>query len=263
MNLWETLGIAWAAMAAMMAGLWWVQFRRHNAGIVDVAWSFGTGLCALWFAATADGDPIRRTMTAVLAGVWALRLGGMLFVRVSSEEEDGRYRMLRDKWGPRTQPLMFGFFQIQALWAVMFALPMLAAASNPSPSPSFLDLAGIGVWLIGVGGETVADRQLQAFRANPANKGQVCRRGLWAWSRHPNYFFEWIHWGGYVLLAAGGPLAWLAVAGMLVMLLFLTKVTGIPLTEARSIQSRGDAYRDYQRTTSPFVPFPPKEATHG
>jgi len=86
---------------------------------------------------------------------------------------------------------------------------------------------------------------------------------MWAWSRHPNYFFEWIHWGGYVLLAAGGPLVWLAVLGMLVMLGFLTKVTGIPLTEARSLQSRGEAYREYQRTTSPFVPLPPKGVAHG
>ncbi|MCO5297345.1 MAG: DUF1295 domain-containing protein [Fimbriimonadaceae bacterium] len=263
MSVWQAIGIAWCAMAAMMGGLWWVQYRRHNAGIVDVAWSFGTGLCALWFAAVADGDPTRRLITAVLAGVWAFRLGGMLFVRVSGEEEDGRYRMLREKWGPKTQPLMFGFFQIQAFWAVMFALPMLAAASNASPSPSLLDVLGIGVWLLGVTGESIADRQLQAFRSDPDNKGKVCSHGMWAWSRHPNYFFEWVHWGGYVLLAMGGPLVWLAVAGMLVMLLFLTKVTGIPLTEARSLLSRGDAYREYQRTTSPFIPLPPKEATHG
>lgn len=263
MGLLGSIGIAWAAMAAMMAALWYVQFRRHNAGIVDVAWSFGTGICAVWFAANADGDPVRRVITGVLAAVWALRLGGMLWRRVAGEEEDGRYRILREKWGSKTQPLMFGFFQIQALWAVLFALPMLAAAVNPSPAPSMLDFAAIGVWLFGVGGETIADRQLMAFRTDPANKGKVCKRGMWAWSRHPNYFFEWLHWGAYVLLAATGGLWWLAVAGMLVMLVFLTKVTGIPLTEARSIQSRGDAYRDYQRTTSPFVPWPPKEVPHG
>lgn len=263
MNIVPAIGVAWAVMAAVMAALWWVQYRTHNAGIVDVAWSFGTGVCALWFAAIADGDPTRRAITAVLAGVWAFRLGGMLWVRVSSEEEDGRYRMLREKWGPRTQPLMFGFYQIQAFWAMLFAMPMLGAASNPSPAPSWLDFAAMAVWMVGVGGESIADRQLGVFRSNPENKGRVCNTGMWAWSRHPNYFFEWLHWGSYVLLAATGNLWWLAVGGMAVMLLFLTKVTGIPLTEARSIQSRGDAYREYQRTTSAFVPWPPTGGKRG
>lgn len=244
-------------MAILMSALWYVQFKRHNAGIVDIAWSFGTGLTAVFFALTASGDLARKILVAVIAGLWGVRLGSALAVRVFSEEEDGRYQVLREKWGDRVQPLMFGFFQIQAMWAVLFALPMLAASHNPRPL-SAIDFVAAAVWIVAVIGESIADAQLAKFRNDPANRGKVCRNGLWAWSRHPNYFFEWIHWFAYVILAIGGSLVWLAALGPVVMLLFLTKVTGIPTTEARSVQSRGDAYRDYQRTVSPFFPWPPK-----
>ena len=118
--------------------------------------------------------------------------------------------------------------------------------------------AAIAVWLVAVGGEWLADRQLAAFRAAPANRGQVCRDGLWAWSRHPNYFFEWLHWFAYVLLAAnGGAWAW-SLLGPVVMLAFLYRVSGIPWTEANALRSRPEAYARYQREVSPFIPWPPR-----
>lgn len=257
MSLWLAIGLAWGFMAAVMSGLWWGQYRRHNAGIVDVAWSFGTGLCAVWFALTTGGDEARRVIVALMAGAWGLRLGSTLAKRVFSESEDGRYQMLRQKWGARVQPLMFGFFQIQAAWSVLFALPMLAAASNPSPL-DWTVVVGVLVWLVAVVGESVADLQLARFKERPENKGKVCRVGLWSWSRHPNYFFEWLHWFAYVALAWQSPLFWLACAGPVVMLLFLLRVTGIPMTERRLLQSKGEPYADYQREVSAFVPLPPK-----
>lgn len=260
MPFWQTVGTAWLTMAVLMSVLWYVQYRRHNGGIVDIAWSFGTGLSGVYFCLTSGGEPTRRFIVAILAGLWGIRLGSALAVRVFKEEEDGRYQMLREKWGERVQPMMFGFFQLQALWAVLFALPMLSAAENRS-SIGWLDYAGILVWIIAIGGESAADRQLAKFKDNPGNKGKVCRSGLWAWSRHPNYFFEWIHWFAYLLISIGGPLVWLAALGPIVMLIFLTKVTGIPLTEKQSLRSRGDAYRDYQKTVSPFIPLPPQSAT--
>lgn len=258
MNIWLLILLGWLVMAMVMAGLWLVQTRRHNAGVVDVAWSFGTGAMGVWFAWGADGDPARRWLIAILAGVWGARLGAHVAKRVFNETEDGRYKKLRQQWGERTQPYLFLFFQIQALWAVMFALPMLVAASNDTPGLRWFDYAGVAVWLISIGGETLADRQLARFRANPDNAGKVCRDGLWRYSRHPNYFFEWLHWWSYVLIGVGAAWWPATLAGPAVMLLFLFKVTGIPPTEARALESRGDAYREYQRTTSVFFPWPPK-----
>ncbi|MHC5113717.1 MAG: DUF1295 domain-containing protein [Planctomycetota bacterium] len=260
MNAWLLIGIGWAAMAVVMTALWFVQRARRNAGIVDVAWSFGTGLVAAWFAWGAGGDPLRRIVIGTMAAAWGARLGLYLVRRVLGEAEDGRYRMLRERWGDRAQMKLFWFFQVQAGWAVMFALPMLAAAGNPAPAPTPFDIAGIAVWLLAVTGETIADRQLAVFRRDPANRGRVCRTGLWRYSRHPNYFFEWLHWWAYVLLAVGWTWGWLAVLGPVVMLVFLLKITGIPMTEERALQTRGDAYRDYQRTTNVFFPGPPRRS---
>ena len=140
---------------------------------------------------------------------------------------------------------------------MMFALPMLAAARGISAFGA-RDLAGAALWLASVTGEGIADRQLGRFRSEPSNRGKVCREGLWAWSRHPNYFFEWLHWWAYPLLAAGSSLAGFAWAGPFVMFFFLTKITGIPLTEARSLRSRPESYRRYQREVSAFFPLPPR-----
>ena len=262
MELLFTILIAWAVMAILMAGLWAVQRARKNAGIVDVAWSFGTGLCAVAFAIAADGDPSRRAVIATLAGIWGMRLGIYLLKRVMSESEDGRYTALRQKWGDKTQRNLFIFFQIQAFWSILFALPMLVAARNPEPTWAWYDWLGIGIWILGIIGESIADAQLARFRNDPEQKGRVCQVGLWRYSRHPNYFFEWTQWWTWVALGFAGPLGWLTILGPTVMLYFLFKVTGIPPTEARAIESRGDAYRQYQQTTSAFFPWPPKhEAT--
>ena len=190
-------------------------------------------------------------------GIWGARLGFHLATRVLRESEDGRYRHLRGVLGGWTQPVMFLFFQVQALWGLMFALPMWAAAQSTSPAPAWNDWLGIGIWAIALGGEIIADRQLDRFRRDPANKGKVCREGLWRYSRHPNYFFEWVHWWAYVLIGIGSPWWWVTVAGVAVMYVFLTRVTGIPYTEQQAIRSRGDAYRRYQQTTSVFFPLPP------
>src|ERR1700761_3046303 len=140
---------------------------------------------------------------------------------------------------------MFFFFQIQAVGSVLFAVPMLIAARSRAPL-GVLDFLGVAIWLIAIGGEATADRQLAAFRRDEANRGAVCQRGLWHYSRHPNYFFEWLHWWAYVALAANAPLGWLTLIGPLAMLYFILFVTGIPPTEAQSLKSRGEKYREYQ-----------------
>jgi steroid 5-alpha reductase family enzyme len=249
----------WAVMAVVMAALWLVQRRTRNAAIVDVAWSFGTGILAAAFALATDGWFPRRILVAGLAGFWGLRLGSYLMARVRADgEEDVRYREFRRQYGGNIQPFLFGFFQLQAVWAVLFAIPMLFAARNPIPAFGLLDFVGILIWVVALSGEGLADRQLARFRNDPANRGAVCRTGLWRYSRHPNYFFEWVHWWAYVAIGIAGPLGWVTLFGPVVMFVFLMKITGIPLLEQRLLESRGDAYREYQKTTSPFFPWPPR-----
>ncbi|MFA9460990.1 DUF1295 domain-containing protein [Thiohalorhabdus methylotrophus] len=264
MSAWHVLGYGWAVMAALMLALWLVQWRTRNAGIVDVAWAAGVGLLGVLFAlSSTGGDPARRMLIGLMAGLWGLRLAGHLARRVRGEAEDGRYRALRASWGSRTQPYMFLFFQVQALWAVMFAIPILVAARNPVPGPTWLDWLGLAIWGLAIGGEMLADHQLRRFRAKPGNRGRVCQEGLWHYSRHPNYFFEWLHWWAYVCLGLPGPYGWITLLGPAVMLVFLLKVTGIPPTEARALESRGEAYRRYQQTTNAFFPGPPRKTSGG
>jgi steroid 5-alpha reductase family enzyme len=252
--------LGWGALAVIMAMLWLVQYATRNAGIVDVAWAFGTGVLGVWFAlGVSSGDATRGVIIATLVGIWGARLGYYLASRVLRESEDGRYRSMRDSLGRWTQPVMFLFFQVQALWGLMFALPMWAAAQSTSLAIAWHDWLGIGVWLIAFTGEVVSDRQLNQFRRDPANKGKVCQTGLWRYSRHPNYFFEWLHWWAYVLIGIGSPWWWVTIAGVVVMYVFLTRVTGIPYTEQQAIRSRGDAYRRYQETTNVFFPFSPSK----
>lgn len=260
MELVLALLLGWLAMSIAMAGLWWYQLRRGDAGIVDVAWGLGVGLLGTLFCWLSDqGDPRRRLLLAMLVLIWSLRLSAHIAARLRRMPEDGRYQNLRDEWGVNAQKKLFGFFQLQAFWSVLFALPILLAATNPQPFPSPTDVAGILLWGFAVAGEAISDWQLQRFRMDPANRGQVCRNGLWYYTRHPNYFFEWLHWWVYPLLAVGAPGGGFALAGPLVMYWFLTRVTGIPPTEAQALRSRGEAYREYQATTNSFFPWLPRE----
>ena len=252
MNVWQQLAILGAAMVALMSAGWEWQRRRRNAGIVDVIWSAGVGLGALWCAASGTGAPAPRVALALLGGVWATRLGLHIAGRVRTEKEDGRYSHLREHWHDH-QGKFYGFFLFQAALVVLFSLPFVAVARVPESRPLALML-GCMIWIIAVVGETIADRQLARFRTDPANHGRTCRDGLWGRSRHPNYFFEWLHWFAYVALAWGSPLWWVSLTGPLVMYVFLRWVSGIPFTEAQALRSRGEDYRTYQRDTPLLFP---------
>jgi len=258
MTPWQQALLVWGIAAIAQALGWRWQRRRANAGIVDVIWSFGVGGAALVVAVTGTGAPLPRVLLAVLGGVWGLRLGLHLWHRVRGEAEDGRYANLRRRWGD-DQRKWFAMFQFQALLVMLFSLPFLAVAANPVAGWNAWFVAGVAVWLACVAGESVADRQLAKFRADPANRGRTCRAGLWRYSRHPNYFFEWLHWFAYVLLAIGSPIAWLAWSGPLVMYAFLRWISGIPYTEAQALRTRGDDYADYQRSTPMLFPWFPRE----
>ncbi len=257
MTPWLLLLGGWLSMALVMSGIWLVQRQTNNAGFVDVAWTFGVGVLGIVFALAGDGDFSRRVLVAVLIGGWSLRLGSYILRRVLTEPEDGRYRGLKEQWGASAQSRLFGFYQIQAPGAVIFGVPMLLAGRNSQPL-GILDLIGVAIWIVSVAGEALADRQLAQFKRDPANQGKVCNVGLWRYSRHPNYFFEWLHWWTYVPMAVFAPWGWLSLTAPAAMWYFITRVTGIPPTEAQSLRSRGAAYREYQRTTNAFFPGPPK-----
>lgn len=258
MTLAQQICTAWALAAVTMALGWRWQRARTNAGIVDVLWAACVGGSAIWLAFAGTGAFASRLALALLGGAWGVRLAVHLWRRVRNEAEDSRYRTLREHWRG-DQWKFFAFFQSQAVLVVLFALPFAAVAQNARPSVSWI-CAGIGIWLIGVIGEAIADAQLTRFRRDPRKNGRTCRVGLWRYSRHPNYFFEWVHWFAYVCLAVGSPIAWLAWCGPLTMYVFLRWISGVPFAEAQALRHRGDEYRDYQRRTSMLIPWFPKRS---
>lgn len=247
-------------LSVMMAGGWAIQRATGNSGWVDVVWSFGLGIAGLVLALVPGPVGGRQILVAMLIGAWSLRLGLHIAQRSLSGPEDARYAALRQEWGAHFQFRLFLFLQIQAAAAALLGLSIMLGAHNPAPFPRLLDLAGIAVLAIAITGAGIADEQLRRFKKNPVNKGRVCDTGLWGWSRHPNYFFEWFGWIAYALLAVGDwGWGWFALSGPAFMYWLLVYVSGIPLLEQQMLKSRGDAFRNYQRRVSAFFPLPPKE----
>jgi len=256
MTLGEMACGGWVTVAMLMLVLWAYQRRTRVAGIVDVAWALGTGALGAVFAVLAAApEPSRQALVAVMAIAWGARLGAHLWLRLRRDGEDSRYAYMRAKSGRYPQTVMFFFFQAQAAWVLLFALPMWAAATAPGEI-GWTDFLGLAIWFLAIGGEWRADKQLQLYRSQSGNQGRVCRLGLWKFSRHPNYFFEWLHWTAYCLVAVGSEYWWVTLVTVIVMYVFLTRVTGIPWAETQALRRRGEAYRQYQRTTSQFFPWP-------
>ena len=206
------------------------------------------------------GAARRLALVAATALAWSLRLGTYLLRRVARHhpQEDQRYAQLRRDWSANLGSMMFGFFQFQAVSVVVLGAALVLAAQNPDVGFSTLELTGLALWLCAVIGEATADAQLAAFKRT-ATSAEVCDRGLWRYSRHPNYFFQWLIWVGWFTFALGSPCGWVAIIAPLTILYLLLRVTGIPATEEQSLRSKGDAYRRYQARTSAFVPLPPRE----
>lgn len=261
--------IAWIALVAFglfatMATGWAVQRAAGNAGWVDVFWTFGVGIAGAAVALyPTDGSlATRRWLVAALALVWATRLGLHVAARVARTEEDRRYATLRKQWGGRFQATMFSFLQVQALVSLPLVAAIGLAAHNPRPQLGLADALGVLLLIVAIVGEGIADTQLDRFKADPAS-GDINDRGLWAWSRHPNYFFEWLGWWAYPVIAislSGYPLGSAALAAPAVMWGVLLHMTGVPMLEAHMAQTRGDAWTRYCRRTSRFLLLPPRQA---
>jgi steroid 5-alpha reductase family enzyme len=256
------LGEAWALCAAVQAGLWLVAQRTRNAGIVDVGWALTFAAVVGLFAARATAPREVWLPIAAVVVVWSVRLGGYLISRgAASGPEEGRYADLRARWAPHAARRFFVFFQAQAaLTAVLASAFVVPFVADPDGGCA-LRVAGCVIAAVGVVGETLADAQLARWRRDPAHKGQVCEVGLWGVSRHPNYFFEWCVWLGYALYGfAFAPWGLIALVPQAIILGSIFGITGIPPTEKQAIRSKGDAYRDYQKRVSRFVPMPPKRS---
>ena len=266
--LWSTVNIpslallaaaAWAVAAVLLLALWRWHLRLLNAGVVDVGWAAGLALVTLLYAVFAPGDPLRRWLIAAMVAVWSARLVAYLLRdRVLGRTEDPRYQHLRESGSVAATGSFFAFFQAQAILVVVLSMPMLIAAANPSPAWSTLEIGAVLLWATALAGETLADRQLERFKARRPRPGTTCRDGLWRYSRHPNYFFEWLVWVAYALYAVGSPGGLIALSAPAIVLYLLFRVTGIPATEAQAIRSKGDDYRRYQATTSVFIPWCPR-----
>lgn len=237
---------------------WGVQLRTRNGGLVDAVWAVTLGGLAVFYAALGDAPPAVRVAVAAMGGVWGLRLGWHLFLRNWRQPEDWRYAKFRKEWGARADFNMFWFFQFQNLFTLMLsASAFLPLCFREGVPPFECLLFAAAIWIVSVMGEGVADRQMERFRADPANRGQVCRAGLWRWSRHPNYFFECLHWLAYLPLAWGMDLWWVLLGAPLVMAFLLMKMSGVPLMEAEMMR-RKPGYAEYVRTTSALIPWPPR-----
>ena len=259
-------------MALVMAASWLTQRLTRNTGWVDVFWSYGMGLSGAVVALipvtadTVNALPVlttRRWIVVVMIGLWALRLGTYVARRVAGSPEDTRYRELRKKWGGSFQLKLFGFVLIQAPAALIFAVAPYLAARPQRYEIGVQDILAILIWITALGGETLADRQMARFKADPKNRGKICDTGLWAWSRHPNYFFEWVVWFAYPMMAisADDPASWLSLIAPAVMFVVLRFGTGVPPLEKSMATSRGKAFDDYKAKTSTFLLLPPRKKT--
>lgn len=253
-----------AALSLVMTMAWLSVAAGAKSGWIDATWSFLVGAAGIAAAlAPLDGwagDMHRRILVATAAGLWSCRLGFHIAARTRRGGEDPRYERLRQDWGDGWKARLWIFLQIQAAAALLLAGTIFLAARNPANGLHWSDFAGLVVLGIAVFGEGMADAQLSEFRKAPANKGKVCDVGLWSVTRHPNYFFQWLGWSGYALIAIGPSGAWawgwLALAGPVFMYWLLVHVSGIPPLEAHMRQSRGGAFAAYAKRVNAFWPGP-------
>ncbi len=248
-------------LSSLAFAIFWVFGRRiNNYSIVDIVWSYSfIGLVGL-FICFSEGWSLRKIFLLTMVGAWSLRLGTFLFWRIykAHPAEDNRYQNLRKKYAPKVASNFFWFFQYQAWSVVLLSFMFLEISFNTSPALSNAEIIGFALWLIAFAGEALSDHQMATFRKNPSNKGQTCKVGLWRFSRHPNYFFESLIWWSFYIFALGTAGTWYTIYSPLIILLLLLKVTGVPPAEAQSLKTRGEAYMQYQRETSVFIPWFPK-----
>ena len=253
------------SLSLLMTLAWIIQQRTGNSGWVDTVWAYSVGfvgaIAALW---PLDGGlPARQALVAGLVLLWSVRLGTHIARRSLEGIDDPRYAHYANEWGAAAPRRMFVFLQIQALASILLVFSAFLAAHVSQSTLRFQDYAGAAIALAAIGGEALADEQLRRFKTNPQNSGGVCDFGLWGWSRHPNYFFEWLAWFAYPIVAISptAPWSWASLAAPGLMYWLLVHTSGIPPLEEQMLRSRGDRYRAYQARTSAFFPLPPHKTS--
>jgi steroid 5-alpha reductase family enzyme len=250
----------WCALGVlvMMLVLWGASIIKRDVSIIDPFWGVGFVLVAWIAALTSHGDLDRRLLLAILTTIWGLRLFGYLIWRNHGRPEDFRYAAMRDRHGSRFIWVSLGtVFVLQGVLMLVVSLPVQMGGLASGHPLGIVALVGACVWAVGIAFETIGDVQLARFRANPAQKGQVLDSGLWRFTRHPNYFGDFLVWWGLWLVAAESGWAILTFPGPLVMSILLMRVSGVALLE-RDISTRRPGYAEYVRRTSAFFPRPPR-----
>ena len=258
--------LIWIAcgLVVAMTGAWVVQQLTGSSGWVDTIWSLAVGAGGLAAALLSAREAVagRQVFVALLVAIWSLRLAWHIAARTRGAGEDPRYAALAQRWGRNFAPRLFVFLQIQAAAAFVLVLAVRMAAINPAPFPSLADMIGMVILLAAILGEAISDAQLSRFRRAHHGQKAVCDVGLWAYSRHPNYFFEWLAWCAWPFLALDATNwraeALVALAAPVMMYVLLVHVSGIPPLEAHMIASRGDSFRAYQLRVNAFFPWFPK-----
>ena len=251
--------IATAASFLLVIVVFLLLENTSHTSIIDFVWCFGVTGASVFYAIYPDAEITNLGWHLIaLQLLWFTRLGGMIIYRtLALEKEDGRYRRLRESWGDRYRQKLFRFYMFQGFGIILFSLPVWSALALQTEITKF-GIVGETLCLIGTIGAFAADWTLTKFRKASGNSGQVCKAGLWRYSRHPNFFFEWLYWLGLAFLGVNGVNSlWVFVFPVMV-LIFLLFITGVPTVEAQALRSRKEAYRKYQQTTSVFVPWFPK-----
>ncbi len=258
-SVFEMVGASFILILGMMAILWVIYYFKRNAGIVDIGWALSY-LIAIWsYFFLAPGWLPRKLILTLMVTLWAGRLAYYLFDRFQRSEEDPRYADMRKRLGDENSEFKFFIlFIFQGLLVIFLTIPFIISSLNANPHAHPLEGLGFFIWFIGLAGETLADKQMSEFKHKPENKNKVCQVGLWRYTRHPNYFFEFVVWIGFALFALASPGGILAITAPTLILYLLLKVSGVPLAEAQSLKTKGDEYRKYQEKTSEFVPWIPK-----
>ncbi|MGL4323453.1 MAG: DUF1295 domain-containing protein [Beijerinckiaceae bacterium] len=249
-----------------MTMAWLVQQRTGNSGWVDAIWSLGTAsvACAAMVIAAqraGQGWQPRTLMVIGLVAFWGVRLGSHIVSRAVRGGDDPRYAALAAVWGESFRKRMFWFLQAQAVAGFGLVVSTLAAVASPSPFPNVWDMIAIVTAVVAIGGEALADNQLKRCRHNGV---KICEVGLWSWSRHPNYFFEFLFWCALPIFAIASGASWILIAlatlAPAMMYWLLAHVSGVPPLEMHMLKSRGTAFVDYQRRVSEFFPMPPSKS---